>query len=85
MAERWFTDEDVGREYLITVRLGEEKERFVRVRAILRAVDATGYLVETQTPWLDATSERAWHETHQSSELGVIPLTDQEIEVAEPM
>jgi hypothetical protein len=84
MPHRWFSESDIGREFLVTVRLGRGGQRQVRVRATVRAVEARGYLVETLTPWLDEASERAWVETHQSSELGLVPLTDAEIEVAEP-
>ena len=84
MPDRWFSESDIGRDFLITVRLGEGGERTVRVRATLRAVDPRGYLIETRAHWLDAASERAWHETHESSEVGLVPLTDQEIDVAEP-
>jgi len=84
MPDRWFSKSDIGRDFLITVRLGEGGERTVRVRATLRAVDPRGYLIETRAHWLDAASERAWHETHESSEVGLVPLTDQEIDVAEP-
>ncbi len=84
MPDRWFSKSDIGRDFLITVRLGEGGERAVRVRATLRAVDPRGYLIETRAHWLDAASERAWHETHESSEVGLVPLTDQEIDVAEP-
>jgi len=84
MPDRWFSESDIGSEFLITVRLGEDGERTVRVRATLRAVNPRGYLVETRAHWLDAASERAWHETHESPEVGLVPLTDQEIDVAEP-
>ena len=84
MPDRWFSESDIGRDFLITVRLGESGERTVRVRATLRAVDPHRYLIQTQAHWLDAASERAWHETHESSEVGLVPLTDQEIDVAEP-
>jgi hypothetical protein len=83
MPDRWFSESDIGREFLITVRLGEGGERTVRVHATLRAVDPRGYLVETRAHWLDAASEQAWHETHESSEVGLVPLTDQEIDIAE--
>jgi hypothetical protein len=84
MPDRWFSQSDIGQEFLVTVRLGRGRQRQVRVRATVRAVEARGYLIEILTPWLDAASERAWVETHHSSELGLVPLTDTEIEVAEP-
>jgi len=58
MPDRWFTDADIGHEFLITVRLGHGGGRDVRVRATLRAINPSGYLIETRTPWLDAASEQ---------------------------
>jgi hypothetical protein len=83
---RQFGEQDIGREFLITLGLGKEHaEREVRVRATLRGIDESGFRIEVHTPWLDRASERAWLETHSTQELGILLLSDEEIELAEPM
>ena len=83
---RQFGEQDIGREFLITVGLGvEHAERQVRVRATLRGIDEDGFRIEVHTPWLDRASERAWLENHSTQELGILRLSDDEIEIAEPM